>query len=236
MKFTGFIEQGFFPREVFLTECRFEQGFLLRRDVPTHLFSNSCLSEAFRCNFRHSSTTRHNHVVANNNGWTIPPMGNKRCPRVGPVFLDFSQKTVHQSQSLKCVTSLEPLPTKRVSDGDSCPWFRRHVLQPTTMTDVDRTQASDLAAPAMPVRHFASHHGNLYPRPMTQWPGEYPDEFMRAFFAQFTMDATLRVSTKLSACDIFDVFLAAAFQIPPLRSTSPFCQGASDAGKYCRMP
>ena len=80
----------FFPREVFLIKCRFEQGVLHCCDVPTHLFSNACLSEAFRCNFRHSTTIRHKHVVllfANNNGWTIPPMGNKCCPRVGSVFL-----------------------------------------------------------------------------------------------------------------------------------------------------
>ena len=140
MKFTRFIQQGFFPREIFLSECRFEQGFLLRRDVPTHLFSNVCFSEAFRYNFRHSTTIRHKDVVllfANNNGWTILPMGNKCRPRVGSVFLDFSPA--------------------RVSNGDSCPWFRTHVLLPTTMSFVDRTQASDLATPAMPIRHFASH-------------------------------------------------------------------------------
>ena len=53
------------------------------------LFSNACLSEAFWCNFRHSSTVRHKPVVplfANNNGWTIPPVGKKCCPRVGSVF------------------------------------------------------------------------------------------------------------------------------------------------------
>ena len=86
-------------------------------------------------------------------------MGNKCCPRVGSVFLDFSpnKKPVHQSQSLGCVNSLEALPTTRVSNGDSCPWFRRHVLQPTTMTFVDQTQTSDLATPAMTARHSASH-------------------------------------------------------------------------------
>ena len=71
---------------------------------------------------------------------------------------------------------------------------------------------------------------------MTHRAGEYPDELMRAFFAQFTMDATLRISTQPRAPTSLIVFLAAAFQIPPLRSTSPFCQGASDDVKSCRMP
>ena len=77
MKFTGFIEQGLFLREIFLIECQFEESFLFRRDVPTYLFSDACLSEAFGCDLRHSTTKRHRHVVllfANNNGWTIPPM------------------------------------------------------------------------------------------------------------------------------------------------------------------
>ena len=70
---------------------------------------------------------------------------------------------------------------------------------------------------------------------MTHWAGENPDEFKREFFAQFTMEANLRIATKPRAPISLIVFLAAAFQVPPLRSTSPFCQGASDAAKYCRM-
>ena len=57
---------------------------------------------------------------------------------------------------------------------------------------------------------------------MTHWAGEYPDGLMRASFAR------LRISTKPRAPTSLIVFLAAAFQIPPLRSTSPFCEGAFD--------
>ena len=71
---------------------------------------------------------------------------------------------------------------------------------------------------------------------MTHWAGEYPGELIRAFFAQFTMEASLRIPTKPRAPTSLIAFLAAAFQIPPLRSTSPFCHGASDAVKYCRIP
>ena len=50
------------------------------------------------------------------------------------------------------------------------------------------------------------------------------------------MEASLRISTKPRAPTSLIAFLAAAFQIPPLRSTNPFCHGASDAVKYCLMP
>ena len=70
---------------------------------------------------------------------------------------------------------------------------------------------------------------------MTHWAGEYPDELIRAFFAQFTMEKSLRMSTKPRAPTYFIAFQAAAFQIPPLRSTCPFCHGASGAVKYYRI-
>ena len=108
------------------------------------------------------------------------------------------------------------------------------------MICVDRNQVIDLATPVMPVRRLASRpeaaKANFYPRPMTHWAGEYPDELMRAFFAQFTMEASLRISTKPPAPTSLIALLASAFQIPPLRSTSPFCHGASDAVTYCLVP
>ena len=50
---------------------------------------------------------------------------------------------------------------------------------------------------------------------MTHWAGEYPDELIRAFFAQFTMEASLWISTKPRALTPLIAFLAADFQIPP---------------------
>ena len=54
------------------------------------------------------------------------------------------------------------------------------------MTFVDQTQVSDLATPAMPVRHIASLPEvtmavNLNPRPVTHWAGEHPDELSERF-------------------------------------------------------
>ena len=40
-KLTRFVGHGFFPRKVFTTERVFEQGFLLCRDVPTHLLGHA---------------------------------------------------------------------------------------------------------------------------------------------------------------------------------------------------
>ena len=40
---TGFVEHGFFPRMVFSIECLFEQCFLFRCNVPTHLLSHTGL-------------------------------------------------------------------------------------------------------------------------------------------------------------------------------------------------
>ena len=102
-------------------------------------------------------------------------------------------------------------------------------------TSGDRSgNSSDASSPPC----FSSRSGqrNFYPRPMTHWAGEYPDELMRAFFAQVTMEARLRNSTKPPAPTSLITFLAAAFQIPPLRSTSPLCHGASDAVKGCLVP
>ena len=80
----------------------FEQGFLCRCNVPTHLLSHAGLSETFRCNLCHVTAIRNEHSVlffANRTGWTIPPMGNKCSPRNGSVFLDLppniNQLVVH---------------------------------------------------------------------------------------------------------------------------------------------
>ena len=74
-----FVEQGFFPREVLLIECLFEQGFFFRRGVPTHLLTYDCLSEAFWCNLRHatsiircSSLCQQWWLDHTTDGWQVP--------------------------------------------------------------------------------------------------------------------------------------------------------------------
>ena len=51
-----------------------------------------------------------------------------------------------------------------------------------------------------------SGHGNLYPRPMTHWAGEYPDELMQPFFCQVHYGCESSHNHETSCSDIFDCF------------------------------
>ena len=79
------------------------------------------------------------------------------------------------------------------------------------MTFVDRIRGSEWSG-ASSEEHSprcvssSREHGNLYPRPMTHWAGENPDELTRAFYAQFTMEASLRHFDKASSPNVFDGF------------------------------
>ena len=105
-KFTRFIEQGFLPRKVLLIKRVFEQGVLLRRDMPTHLLGDSGLSETFWCNFRHAAAIRHELIflLANHNSRTTTPMGNECRSRVSLAFSGVSayHKPARRSQSRVC--------------------------------------------------------------------------------------------------------------------------------------
>ena len=127
------------------SSCAFSNNvFLFRRIIPTHLLGYACLPESFWCNFCHAFAIGHEHVVflfTDHHGRTIPPVGYECCSRIGFVSRDLSPdaKPDRRSQCPVCEHLLEHQQATHVSIVHECPWFRRHVEQPTTMTFVDRT-------------------------------------------------------------------------------------------------
>ena len=151
---------------------------------------------------------------------TIPAMCDDHCSHIVLVPFDLPP---HIDRSPFTISSVS-IRKNTCQQSTSQPVTSVHGLEGTSSSPQPRIRrpnsgellgnSSDASSPLC--FSTSSDQGNLYPRPVTQWAGEYPDELMRAFFAQLTMEARLRSSTKPRAPTSSITFLAAT-QIPPTR-------------------